>query len=337
MTKSLVIGASGFLGAHVVAELAARGDGVRALVRETSDTRGIDGLDVERVYGDIFDLDSIRAAMAGCDVVYYCVVDARPWLRDPTPMWRTNVEGLRGVLDVAAEADLRKFVFTSSVVTIGIPKAGLATEEIRNNWVRKGGEYAKTRVAAEDMVMDYCHTRGLPAVAMCVANTYGSGDYLPTPHGGMVKAAVRGKMPFYLEGVGAEVVGITDAAAAMVLAGERGRVGERYIIAERFMSPKEIFDVACASVGVEPPSNAVSRAKLTRMAVLASATARLRGKDSPLTPTSVRLMHVMPPMDHSKAVAELGWDPAPTPDSIVEAAQFFLTSRRRSQDRPATD
>ena len=117
--------------------------------------------------------------MAGCDVVYYCVVDARPWLRDPTPMWRTNVEGLRGVLDVAAEADLRKFVFTSSVVTIGIPKAGLATEEIRNNWVRKGGEYAKTRVAAEDMVMDYCHTRGLPAVAMCVANTYGSGDYLP--------------------------------------------------------------------------------------------------------------------------------------------------------------
>ena len=180
MTKSLVIGRGGFLGARTwwpnwphVAMTSAPSSG------ETSDTRGIDGLDVERVHGDIFDLDSIRAAMAGCDVVYYCVVDARPWLRDPTPMWRTNVEGLRGVLDVAAEADLRKFVFTSSVVTIGIPKAGLATEEIRNNWVRKGGEYAKTRVAAEDMVMDYCHTRGLPAVAMCVANTYGSGDYLP--------------------------------------------------------------------------------------------------------------------------------------------------------------
>ncbi|MFT3900064.1 MAG: NAD-dependent epimerase/dehydratase family protein [Gordonia sp. (in: high G+C Gram-positive bacteria)] len=331
MNKSLVIGASGFLGSHVVRDLAAQGKPVRALVRETSDTRGIDGLDgVERVVGDIFDLDSIRTAMDGCDVVYYCVVDARPWLRDPAPMWRTNVDGLRGVLDVAAAADLEKFVFTSSVVTIGIPKSGLATEELRNNWLRKGGEYARTRVAAEDLVMDYARERGLPAVAMCVANTYGSGDYLPTPHGGMVKAAVRGKMPFYLDGVGAEVVGITDAARAMTLAAERGRVGERYIIAERFMAPKEIFQTACDAVGVEPPRKAVSRGKLTRMALLADLVARLKREDPYLTPTSVRLMYVMPRMDHGKAVRELGWEPRPTTESIVEAARFYLQSKRRT-------
>ncbi|GAB11220.1 putative NAD-dependent epimerase/dehydratase family protein [Gordonia araii NBRC 100433] len=329
MCTSLVIGASGFLGAHVVRDLAERGENVRALVRSTSDTRGIEGLDVERVTGDVFDLDSIRAAMSGCEVVYYCVVDARPWLRDPTPMWRTNVEGLRGVLDVAAGARLKKFVFTSSVVTIGIPESGPATEELRNNWLGKGGEYARTRVAAEDLVMEYRDTYGLPAVAMCVANTYGEGDYLPTPHGGMVKAAVRGKMPFYLDGVGAEVVGIKDAARAMTLAGEHGRPGERYIVAERFMSPKEIFDVACAEVGVAPPSKAVSRRTLTRMAALSTVTARIRRKDSLLTPTTVRLMHVMPRMDHSKAVDELGWTPSPTPDAIAEAARFFAASRSR--------
>ncbi|GAA3025908.1 NAD-dependent epimerase/dehydratase family protein [Gordonia defluvii] len=326
---NVVIGASGFLGAHVVADLVGRGQKVRAVVRETSDTRGIDGLDIERVTGDIFDVESIRAAIRGADVVYYCVVDARPWLRDSTPMWRTNVDGLRGVLDVVAEADLDRFVFTSSVVTIGIPESGLATEEMQNNWARKGGEYARTRVAAEDLVMSYARTKGLPAVAMCVANTYGAGDYLPTPHGGMVKAAVRGKMPFYVKGIGAEVVGIDDAARAMTLAGTRGRIGERYIVAERFMSPREIFAVACGAVGVEPPARAMSRQALTRMAVLSSLGARLRRTDALLTPTTVRLMHLMPAMDHGKATRELGWNPSPTPDAIAEAARFFAADRRR--------
>lgn len=326
---NLVIGASGFLGAHVVADLVGRGEKVRAVVRETSDTRGIDGLDVERVIGDVFDVESIRAAMRGCDVVYYCVVDARPWLRDPTPMWRTNVEGLRGVLDVAVEANLERFVFTSSVVTIGIPAVGLATEEMRNNWARKGGEYTRTRVAAEDLVMTYADTRGLPAVAMCVANTYGAGDYLPTPHGGMVKAAVRGKMPFYVKGIGAEVVGISDAARAMTLAGEHGRIGERYIVAERFMSPQEIFAVACAAVGVAPPARALARRTLTRIARLSSLVARLRRSESLLTPTTVRLMHIMPPMDHNKIVHELGWTPSPTPDAIGEAARFYVADHSR--------
>ncbi|GED97962.1 NAD-dependent epimerase/dehydratase family protein [Gordonia crocea] len=327
--KSVVIGASGFLGAHVVRDLVDCGEEVRAVVRTTSDTRGIDGLEVERVTGDIFDPASMHAAIAGCDVVYYCVVDARPWLRDATPMWRTNVEGLRGVLDVVARADLRRFVFTSSVATIGIPAAGPATEEVRNNWMRRGGEYVQTRVAAEDMVMTYRDTHGLPAVAMCVANTYGAGDYLPTPHGGMVKAAVYGKMPFYVEGIGAEVVGIADAARAMTLAADRGRPGERYIVAERYMSPKEIFAVACEAVGVEPPSKAVSVRRLTAMAGAASLAPRLRRTTSLLTPTSVRLMHIMPRMDHGKAVGELGWAPAPTPDAIAEAARFYLGQRRR--------
>ena len=97
----LVIGASGFLGSHVTKQLVARGDDVRVLIRTTSSTRGIDGLAVDVRHGDIFDTESLRTAMDGCDVVYYCVVDARPWLRDTTPLWRTNVDGLRNVLDVA--------------------------------------------------------------------------------------------------------------------------------------------------------------------------------------------------------------------------------------------
>ena len=216
-SKKLVIGASGVPGSHVTRRLAARGDDVRVLIRTTSSTRGIDGLAVDVQHGDIFDEQSVRWAMRGCDVVYYCVVDARPWSLDPTPMRRTNVEGLRGVLDVAAEANLSRFVFTSSIGTIGRSTVGLADETTAHNWLDVGGDYIRSRVVAEEMVLQYHAEKDLPAVAMCVSNTFGPGDWLPTPHGGLLSAAVRGKMPFYIDGYESEVVGIEDAADAMSL------------------------------------------------------------------------------------------------------------------------
>jgi nucleoside-diphosphate-sugar epimerase len=116
--KKLVIGASGFLGSHVTRQLVDRGDDVRVLIRRTSSTKAIEDLDNH--YGDIFDDAAVRTAMAGCDDVFYCVVDTRAWLRDPAPLYRTNVDGLRHVLDAAVDADLRRFVFTSTNGTIGI-------------------------------------------------------------------------------------------------------------------------------------------------------------------------------------------------------------------------
>ncbi|OBI75668.1 NAD-dependent epimerase/dehydratase family protein [Mycobacterium sp. E740] len=330
-STKLVIGASGFLGSHVTKQLVARGDDVRVLIRASSSTRGIDGLPVDIRRGDIFDEPSVRSAMAGCDVVYYCVVDARPWLLDPAPLWRTNVDGLRAVLDIAVQAGLTRFVYTSSIGTIGRMKDGLADETTAHNWLRAGGDYIRSRVAAEEMVLRYCADRGLPGVAMCVANTYGPGDWLPTPHGGMLSAAVRGKMPFYIDGYDAEVVGVEDAAQAMLLAAERGRVGERYIVSERFMSMREIFETGCAAVGVPPPRRGVPIWAMAAASHPSDWLARLRGRETQLTPLNVRLMHIMTPLDHSKAVRELGWKPSPTPEAIVAAARFFRDARRLSR------
>ncbi|MCV7279960.1 NAD-dependent epimerase/dehydratase family protein [Mycolicibacterium flavescens] len=324
----LVIGASGFLGSHVTKQLVADGERVRVLIRPTSSTRGIEGLDVDIRRGDIFDADSVRAAMRGCDVVYYCVVDARPWLLDPAPMWRTNVDGLRAVLDVAAPANLQRFVFTSSIATIGRSTDGPADETTEHNWLDVGGEYVRSRVAAERMVQRYSAEKDLPAVAMCVANTYGPGDWLPTPHGRMLSAAVSGRMPFYIDGYESETVGIEDAARALILAGRHGRAGERYIVSERWMSAREIFEIGCNAVGVTPPQRRVPIALMAAASYPSSWVARLRRRDSMLTPLNVRLMHIMSPMDHSKAVHDLGWQPAPTPEAIVAAAHFFRTSRR---------
>lgn len=330
----LVIGASGFLGSHVVRQLTGAGEDVRVMIRTTSSTRAIDGLDVDVRYGDIFDDEALRAAMTGCDVVYYCVVDARAWLRDPAPIYRTNVDGLRHVLDAAADAGLSRFVFTSSIGTIGITDSGLADETMPNNWLEAGGDYIKSRVQAENLVLRYHRDRGLPAVAMCVANTYGSGDYLPTPHGGLVAAAVHGKLPFYIKGAAAEVVGIDDAARALILAAARGTPGERYIVSERFMSAQQIYGCACAAVGVSPPRIGVSLWMMNALARIAQPIARLRGKDSMLTPLSVRLMHIMTPLDHGKAVRELGWQPRPTTEAIAEAARFFRGGRSRAAANP---
>ncbi|KRE30696.1 NAD-dependent dehydratase [Mycobacterium sp. Soil538] len=327
---ALVIGASGFLGSHVTQRLVARGEDVRVLIRTTSSTRGIDGLPVDIRYGDIVHADAVRSAMDGCDVVYYCVVDARPWLRDPQPLWRTNVEGLRTVLDVAVDAHLRKFVFTSSIGTIGRSPDGLADEQTAHDWLEMGGDYIRSRVEAENMLLRYCADRGLPGVAMCVANTFGAGDWLPTPHGGMLAAAVRGKLPFFIDGYDAEVVGIDDAAEAMILAGERGRIGERYIVSERFMSIREVHEIGCGAVGVAPPKVGVPIRLMSAAAHVGGAVARVRGKDTRFTPLNIRLMHIITPLDHSKAMRELGWRPRPASEAIVAGAHFFRDASRRS-------
>ena len=252
--KKLVIGASGFLGSHVTRQLVDRGDDVRVLIRRTSSTKAIEDLDVEYHYGDIFDDAAVRTAMAGCDDVFYCVVDTRAWLRDPAPLFRTNVEGLRHVLDAAVDADLRRFVFTSTIGTIGIPaERRPATEEDEFNWPDKGGGYVLSRVEAENLVMRYAKERGLPAVALCVSNTYGPRDWQPTPHGKQLALAATGRSPFYVKDWTGEVVGIEDAATALLLAAEKGRNGERYIISERFMSVGELYDTAADATGVKPP------------------------------------------------------------------------------------
>jgi nucleoside-diphosphate-sugar epimerase len=168
---------------------------------------------VAKFYGDIFDSEAVATAMTGCDVVYYCVVDVRAELRDPRPLFQTNVEGLRRVLDVAAEADLHRFVFLSTIGTIAVGRNGESvTEDTSFNWPGEGGAYIESRRQAEELVLTYARERGVPAVALNVSNPSGPPDWQPR-QGTFVQLAALGKMPFYLRGVGAEVVGIDDVAA----------------------------------------------------------------------------------------------------------------------------
>lgn len=328
--KKLVIGASGFVGSHVTRQLVDRGDDVRVLIRRSSSTKAIEDLDVEYHHGDIFDDAALRAAMAGVDDVFYCVVDTRAWLRDPAPLFRTNVEGLRHVLDAAVQADLRRFVFTSTIGTIGMPADRRpATEDDEFNWADRAGAYIRSRVDAEALVLDYAKHRGLPAVALCISNTYGPRDWGPTPHGRQLALAAIGRLPFYVKGWAGEVVGIEDAAYAMLLAAQKGRNGERYIVSERFTTVRELYQTAADATGVRPPRIGVPLWAMYLMGYAGDMARIVLRRDSQLSSSSVRLMHIWPTLDHGKASSELGWQPEPIHEAVRRAAHFFRDNRNR--------
>lgn len=332
---TLVLGGNGFLGSHLVRQLCDRADRVRVLTRATSDLRPLAGLSYEHVVGDIFDAPSIESAMRGADTVFHCAVDTRAWLTDPAPLFRTNVEGLGVVLDAAATVSVESFVFTSTMATIGRHPGRVVDESDEFNWHASATDYVRSRVAGEELALRYAREERVPVVAMCVSNTYGAGDWQPTPHGSFVAAAALGKMPFGIRGMRAEAVDVDDAARALIAAADRGRTGERYIVSERFIDLGEVITTAAAAAGVAPPRLVLGKRSLYAAGAVGSLRARLTGRSQRLRIDTVRLMHHMSQMSHAKAERELDWHPRPVTDAIAEGARFWVDRRR--QRTPSAD
>jgi dihydroflavonol-4-reductase len=322
----LVTGAAGFLGSHVVQALMAEGRQVRAFVRRSTNVEGIDDLPVERAYGDVNDAAAVSAAMAGCSSVIHCVVNTQAWLRDPSEMYRVNVQGLVCVMDAALAHGVKRFVTTSTIGTIGLNPSGVSTEADAFNFGRLAGAYLRSRAAGEDKFFAYVRERGLPGIAMNVANTYGPNDYAPTPHGRLLAAAAFGDLPFAIDS-GLACVGISDAAQAMVLAEQKGRIGERYIVSERWLTYRELYSIAADQAGTNVKFRTIPIWMLYVLGFSADIVAKLRSRDSQLSVESARLSHLMNDMDSSKARRELGWSPRPVEESIRAAIDFYKARR----------
>jgi len=318
----LVAGASGFVGSHTARLLVERGRQVRVLLRETSKTDALDGLPLEIFHGDVLDPASLTAAMEGCATVFYSVVDPRFWLSDPTPIYRNNVEGLVNAMEAALSAGVERFVFTSSMGTLGLNPDGPVTEDIEFNWRDRASPYILARLEAENRFLEYCRDRGLPGVALCVANTYGPRDYQPTPHGNMLWEVAQGKAKFTLD-AGAPTVDIRDVAEAALLAEQYGRSGERYIIANEFISNRDFCRIAAAERGYPPPRVIPCRFAYA-VAWVAEKIFRLLGRrDYMLSTDAVYLSNVFQQMDNSKARRELHWNPRPVRETIRDAVAWF--------------
>ncbi len=328
--KALVMGASGFVGSHVVKALAEEGRQVRIFTRASSDISGIDHLEFEHTIGELGDAGSLREAIQGCSSIYYCIVDTRAWLKDPAPLRVTNVEGLRKVMDVAMELGVERFVYCSTVLTLGLNPSGVASEKDAFNWWEDASEYARVRVEAENLLFEYCE-RGLPGMACNVSMTYGADDWEPTPHGWLVAMALRGMMPYWDASFSA--VGIRDVADAMLLAEKHGRVGERYVITDRSLPLKTIWSVAKEAAGSPFP---LVRFPMWAMYALTWTTEKLNwllGMETVSTVTGLRLSLLIKDFDNSKARRELHWNPRPVEESIAEAARWFHRRGRKSTRR----
>ncbi|GAB3102387.1 NAD-dependent epimerase/dehydratase family protein [Aestuariicella hydrocarbonica] len=325
----LVTGASGFVGSHIARQLVAQGREVRVLLRKTSSTKALQDLPVEIHYGDVLEPATIRAAMAGCGSVFYSVVDPRFWLTDPTPIFRNNVEGLVNAMDVALELGIERFIFTSSMGTLGFNPDGPVTEKFEFNWHDKASPYILARLEAENQMLAYCREKGLPGVALCIANTYGPQDYQPTPHGHALWEVASGKMGATLN-ASQPTVDIRDAAQAALKAETHGKVGERYIIANEYISNQEFYKIATEAYGNKPPKLIPLRLAYG-IAWVAERIFKLLGrKDYLVSTTAVYLSDAFKEMDSSKARRELHWSPRPVAETIRDALAWYEQNENHS-------
>jgi dihydroflavonol-4-reductase len=319
---ALVTGGTGFVGANVVRELLRADATVRVLVRPSSDRRAVAGLPVELVEGDLTDRRSLERAIAGVTTVYHVAADYRLWARDPRELYRANVDGTRAVLETAGAAGVRRIVYTSTVGALGIPKDGSpGTEDTPVALPDMVGPYKASKFVAEQVAMDLART-GLPVVVVNPSAPIGPWDVKPTPTGQMVVDFLAGRMFATLD-TGLNLVHVRDVARGHLLAAERGRLGEKYILGHQNLSLAEIGRLLAEITGRRPPWLRVPYALAWCSAACMEAVARVSGAPPKVPLTAVRMAKKRMYFSPAKAVRELGLPQTDVREALQDAARWF--------------
>ncbi|MCG8355631.1 MAG: NAD-dependent epimerase/dehydratase family protein [Kiloniellales bacterium] len=322
--KALVTGATGFVGSAVARLLLARGESVRVLTRADSDRRNIAELPVETAVGDLREPSSLEAALAGCDALFHVAADYRLWVPDPDAIYAVNVEGTRNLLRCAAKAGVTRMVYTSSVATLGLHKDGSpANEDSPVGLDDMIGHYKRSKFLAEAEVRRLIAEEGLPVVTVNPSTPIGPRDVKPTPTGRVIVEAASGRVPAFVD-TGLNVVHVDDVAAGHLLAFDKGRVGERYILGGEDMSLAQILTVIAVKVGRKPPKVRLNPSLLMPLARLAEAWARIRRRGEPfVTVDGLRMSRKWMYFSSAKATAELGYRFRPAEAALSDAIDWF--------------
>ncbi|MGH7815076.1 MAG: hopanoid-associated sugar epimerase [Candidatus Binataceae bacterium] len=320
--SALVTGGNGFVGCHVVRALLARGARVRALVRENGDLAALEGLRVEVARGDIRYYDSVERAARGCEEIYHVAADYRLWLTDPAPMYATNVEGTGHVLRAAQAVGARRIVYTSTVGTLGLPHDAPGREDTPSSLAAMIGHYKRSKFMAEQAALEAVR-RGAPVVIVNPSTPIGALDFKPTPTGRIIAGFLAGRIPAYVD-TGLNLVDVEDVARGHLLAAERGRIGEKYILGGEDLTLKEFLDRLAAISGLPAPKIRIPYAVAFGFALGAEAVARTITHRAPRASlTEVRMARHRMFFDSSKARAELGYAPGPINAALERAIEFF--------------
>jgi len=319
---ALVTGGTGFVGANVVRELLAQGRAVRVLARPGSDRRAIVGLEVEIGEGDLLDPASLRRAVKGVNSVFHVAADYRLWARHPEELHRVNVGGTRAVLEAAGEAGVSRVVYTSTVGALGIPGDGTPGTEATPVSLRDMvGPYKASKFLAEQVALGFAH-QGLPVVVVNPSAPVGPWDVKPTPTGRMVVDFLEGKMVATLD-TGLNLVHVRDVARGHLLAAERGKIGEKYILGNRNLSLAEIGALLSEIAGIRPPRVRIPYWVAWSAALSMEAVARVTGAPPRVPLTAVRMAKKRMYFSPARAVRELGLPQTDVRDALRDAAEWF--------------
>jgi dihydroflavonol-4-reductase len=322
----LVTGASGFVGSAVLRSLAGRGLKLRALVRHSSPRGNLADVDAEIIEGDMRHTADVCHALVGVRGLYHVAADYRLWARDPLEIIRANLEGTRTVMEAALSRGVERIVYTSSVATLRAPDQPAAVDETAPLAEGEGiGAYKESKIAAERLVERLVADRGLPAVIVMPSTPIGPRDIKPTPTGRIVVEAAMGRIPAFVD-TGLNLVHVDDVAAGHLLAMDKGRIGERYILGGQDASLREMLGEIARLTGRPAPTVNLPRAPLYPVAWAAESLARVSGREPLITRDALRMAAHHMFFSSAKAERELGYSARPYALALADALTWFRSA-----------
>ncbi len=320
--KALVTGATGFVGAAVVRALIKTGIEVRVLARRDSDFSNLQQFKIDGAYGDLRDKESLRKALAGCGQLYHVAAHYALWARNPAIFYDVNVTGTKNLMEAARDVGTKRIVYCSTIGAIGLPPGGgLGTEETPVSLEQMAGHYKRSKYLAEQEVLALAK-QGLPVVIVNPSAPVGEGDVKPTPTGQMIVDFMKGRMPAYIE-TGMNIVDVDDVAAGHLLAMEKGRIGERYILGTKNLMLRDIFEILSRLTGVNMPSVKLPRELILPLAYMNLAFSWVTGIPPRIPLEGVKMAKYKMHYDCSKAIRELGIPQTPPEVALEKAVRWF--------------
>lgn len=323
MRIAAVTGGTGFVGSHLVRMLCARGETVRVLARPSSRLDMLDGLPMEVIEGDLRSVETLMPLVNGADVLYHVAADYRLWSPNPDDLYRSNVDGTENILSAALASSVPKVVYTSTVGCLGIPKDGTpGDEETPVTLDDMVGHYKRSKFMAEQVALDYAH-KGLPVVIVNPSTPVGPGDHKPTPTGKLIVDAAAGRIPAFVD-TGLNLIDVRDCAMGHILAAEKGRVGEKYILGARNLTLAEILAMIASACGRNAPKQRIPYAVAYAVGLASTLWANLVTHRQPaVSLESVRMSRKKMFFSAEKAVRELGLPRSPIEAALADAVNWF--------------
>lgn len=323
--KVLITGATGFIGNHVTRLCLEQGDEVRVMVMPGEDRSPLDGMNVEFVEGNLLDPASLYKCVEGVEGLYHLAAVYAVWTKDPALQYKVNIAGAKAMMEAAQAAGVKKIVFTSSIAAIGVAKPGeLANEEtFFNDWL-DCSEYIQSKFISHHVVKGMV-ANGLPATIVCPGFPFGPGDRMPTPTGKLIIAILKGDMKQYFDG-GVCAVDVRDVAKGHLLAMEKGRIGEAYLLANKDgnMPQRDLAQLVGKIAGVDGVAEKkVSASVMLFAARMMELWTKITGKPPMTTYKTSKYAMQYVYVDPSKAIEELGLPQTPIETAITDSIAWF--------------